>query len=197
MEQLVTETIQQSPYPFWIKVLLALFILGIIGFVVYYCKKKGDNIATKEDIGKITKTVESIKLDLNKEFESYKYLENLCNSIDKVLISWLLKCKQEIFDIEEAYNIHGPSHDYIVTSLEGLAGYLKCYSIRYGDIEETNQIIEIYNYITELDNYKIDFGDGCPVYPNSGSPELFIEQNSKLIISIDTLLAKFLPKLEI
>ena len=57
MEQLVTETIQQSRYPFWIKVLLALFILGIIGFVVYYCKKKGDNIATKEDIGKITKTV--------------------------------------------------------------------------------------------------------------------------------------------
>lgn len=67
-------------------------------------QKKGEDLATKEDIAGITKEIESVKdsynksleehkIELQKEFESYKYINELCNSIDKELLRKLVTCK--------------------------------------------------------------------------------------------------------
>ena len=90
---------------------LIIGILFFIGNAVWsvillcfqsYAKKKGEDLATKEDIAEITKKIESVKdnynkslekhkIELQKEFESYKYINELCNSIDKELLRKLVK----------------------------------------------------------------------------------------------------------
>lgn len=47
-----------------IDLIIIFFISGLSNFIIAYVKEKGRNIATQEDIGKITSTVESIKTDL-------------------------------------------------------------------------------------------------------------------------------------
>ena len=74
-----------------------------------YEAEKGKNLATKEDISGITKEIESIKesynkslerhkIELQKDFESYKYRVRLCNSIDEQLI--------ELFHLRQI-SVHG------------------------------------------------------------------------------------------
>lgn len=69
-----------------------------------YESEKGKNLATKEDIKDITQKIESVKdnynkalenykIELQKEFESYKYISDLCNNIDKELLQRLITCK--------------------------------------------------------------------------------------------------------
>lgn len=52
--------------------ILSIFIVGIVLFTQSYLKKKGENLATKEDIGSITKAIESAKMDYIKEIELLK-----------------------------------------------------------------------------------------------------------------------------
>lgn len=40
--------------------------------------------------------MEEHKIELQKEFESYKYINELCNSIDKELLRKLVTCKREM-----------------------------------------------------------------------------------------------------
>lgn len=65
---------------------------------INYEGEKGKNLATKEDIAQITQQIESIKdsynksleshkIDLQKEFESHKYIMGLCHSLDNNLSS--------------------------------------------------------------------------------------------------------------
>lgn len=56
---------------------IQLIITTLIGFwfknyFPAYFKKKGENLATKEDIGEITKIVKYVEVNLNKELEKFK-----------------------------------------------------------------------------------------------------------------------------
>lgn len=51
---------------------LGIFILAGLGLFFAYFKKKGENLATKEDIKKITREVESIKHEYSANLESLK-----------------------------------------------------------------------------------------------------------------------------
>lgn len=100
MEDYVKETLIASPYPFWLTTVIFVIIMGIIQFIISYFtikgkykamieeihnlsynQEKGKNLATKEDIEEITKTVESIRneISVQKQRETeYLYKRNEC-----------------------------------------------------------------------------------------------------------------------
>ena len=65
---------------------LLIIILGIyLIFFKNYLSQKGKNLATKEDIGEITKKVEDIKSEINemslKKQDDFFEFKNLCSNI--------------------------------------------------------------------------------------------------------------------
>lgn len=87
---------------------------------INYEGEKGKNLATKEDIAQITEQIESVKdsynkaleahkIELQKEFESHKYIMNLCFSMDKEIIQKLMAFQkansQYIIDSSDVFRI--------------------------------------------------------------------------------------------
>lgn len=70
-----------------------IFIVLVIIYFLFknmlpsYFKEKGKNIATKEDIGEITKIVEDIKTDLQKDIISFKSKLDLVYNVELNLIN--------------------------------------------------------------------------------------------------------------
>jgi len=56
----------------WISITLQIIIGCGLGFLFLYFKKKGENLATKEDVGEITKKVEAIKHEYSTALESIR-----------------------------------------------------------------------------------------------------------------------------
>lgn len=106
----------------WIGLVLQILLLGFFLIWEGYNKKKGENqalkedsrdinyegekgknLATKEDIAQITQQIESVKdsynkvleahkIELQKEFESHKYIMGLCHSLDETLLKHISSC---------------------------------------------------------------------------------------------------------
>ena len=81
MEEHITKTLIESQYPLWLIILLFIIIQLIISYII----EREKNLATKKDISDITEKIESVKdsynkaleshkIELQKEFESHKYL---------------------------------------------------------------------------------------------------------------------------
>ncbi len=56
----------------WWQLLVFVVVAGVAAYFGSYLKKRGENLATKEDIGVLTRSVESIKTENAKEIEKYK-----------------------------------------------------------------------------------------------------------------------------
>ena len=70
----------------WLFIFIASFVVGFAAFIGIYLRKKGDNLATKEDIGRITDTIEGIRTYYAKELEDIKSVQSLkLAAIDKRL----------------------------------------------------------------------------------------------------------------
>ena len=83
----MTEIWTNIIYPF-----LSFIVLGLIYFTMKnllptYFSEKGKNIATKEDIGDITSSVESVKQEFRKETEAFKSQLQLNSNIQVDLIT--------------------------------------------------------------------------------------------------------------
>lgn len=107
-----------------------------------YEKEKGKNLATKEDITDITRRIESVKdsynkaleahkVELQKEFESHKYIMGLCRSLDETLLQHISSClKVEAEkDIEDCDN-----DESLLISNNKLSNFLDIYKSRYDSI---------------------------------------------------------------
>lgn len=125
-------------------------------------KKMGEDIATKDDIGDITKEVESVKvsyneslerhkIELQKEFESHKYIKELCNKIDHELLTKLIKCKKEITGHLEEH-ADNSNYDSCESSIRPLIEHLNDYQARYKDTENGNDIINTFDKIIHIDD---------------------------------------------
>ena len=58
-------------------IILILAVAGLSSFLGSYFKRKGENVATKEDIGSITSEVESIKITFQEKIESLRERKEL------------------------------------------------------------------------------------------------------------------------
>ncbi|HBT72690.1 MAG TPA: hypothetical protein DEB37_10650 [Lysinibacillus sp.] len=83
-----------------------LILIGIIlllyfkFFIPAYLKKKGENLATKEDVSEITKLVEQVKISFIKETEHLKANLNFLTNIELSLFS---EERSAIIDYNEKY----------------------------------------------------------------------------------------------
>lgn len=187
---------------YWLQYIFFAIISGLVTCILLcikeYFKEKGKNLATKEDIQEITAKIEAVKenynrslenhkIALQKEFESYKYITELCNSIDKELLRRLVICKRKM---ENDFKANCDNDDYgsCEPSIRELYNYLKNYDVRYKHKEEVKQIFEHYESIEELREYANE--DGLFDKPQ------YIQELIEIHSYVDKLLASFLPKLQ-
>lgn len=195
MEEYIKNTLTASPYPFWITMLLFVGISAFVNYIIVYSKEKARRKVEEATAAKITKEIESIKdsynkaleshkTELQKDFESYRYITALCNSIDKELLRRLIKCKNDIeSDLKEF--VESGNIGLCNTSINHLCSYLQSFNIRYEENENAQFILQIYRRIEQLNlNYGEDYYD----YPQFASEiEIMVKYANKLI-------AQFLPK---
>lgn len=202
MESHITETLIELPYPFWITIILFAIISGLIQCIISFFIEKGKNLATKKDISDITnkiesvkdnynKTLESYKIELQKEFEIHRYVVGLCHSLDNILLKHISSCLQS----ESRSPIGFYENDNkLLNENSKLSLFLSTYKYRY-DSSSTLQQLRILS--SEIDfNYKereyISFEDGnndlYHVIPN--------EKKEQLLKLLNEALMYFLPTIE-
>jgi len=202
MESHITETLIELPYPFWITIILFAIISGLIQCIISFFIEKGKNLATKKDISDITnkiesvkdnynKTLESYKIELQKEFETHRYVVGLCHSLDNILLKHISSCLQS----ESRSPIGFYENDNkLLNENSKLSLFLSTYKYRY-DSSSTLQQLRILS--SEIDfNYKereyISFEDGnndlYHVIPN--------EKKEQLLKLLNEALMYFLPTIE-
>lgn len=182
-----------------------LLLIGeiILGFILlfgkFYLQKKGENIATKEDIAGITKEIESVKesynksleshkIELQKEFEAHKYISNLCNSLDNLLLELISECLKA----EASKGIFYPDNDNnLIPTTCKLARFLNTYRKRYESNESIKKLTNISNKINiENELLELQCGTDC-----NGDMLCKIKREDKdeLLESLGSTLSLFLP----
>ena len=96
---IIEEAIKNGIYNNWWLPLLILIAAGVGAFFGSYLKKKGENLATKEDIGGITKKIEAIRSEYNAQLESHKASLELSNQLKLAALDKRLQKHQEAYTL--------------------------------------------------------------------------------------------------
>jgi len=184
--------------PYWLQFVLFAIISGLVQYIISYFKEKGKNLATKEDIGKITQEIESVKssyssslelfkINLQKDFEHSKSIINYCNQIDTQLINLLIDCNNCIQeDIKDGFISTGDGE--VLRSVKELSYFIEKYKGRYSSSIAANEIITYANRFKALEEVELEYYD----YVSNFATLIHNTQSS-----IQDLLSFFLPKLQI
>lgn len=191
----------------WIGLTLEILLLGIFLIWEGYNKKKGENLAmkedsrdinyegekgknlaTKEDIAKITKEIESVKdsynkaleahkIELQKEFELHKYIMNLCLSMDKELIQRLMLFQKA----NSKYTINHDDNTELIQSIQYLYESLSAYKFRYFHIPIFQQL---YHKVYEICDNEFNNQKN---YECSGTVKLSFTQDDIKLLYINSI----------
>jgi hypothetical protein len=174
--------------PYWLQFTLFAIISGLVQYIIAFFKKKGENLATKQDIKGITDSIKSVeskynssleafKMELLNEHEFSKSLFEICNNLDKELINCLIKCKKDI-EMDGSYEAEG-EYGNALKSINDLGDFLHSYESRYSNLKDFNKLIK------ECDNMYavyIDFKSGTSIQHTNYRP--VTEKAQKLIKNI-------------
>lgn len=180
--------------------------IGLTQFILWkhiakvkaYEAEKGKNLATKEDIGKITKEIESVKasyneslerhkIELQKEFEAHKYVSNLCNSLDNSLLALISECLKA----EASEGCYSDDDNNLISKTCKLAHFFNTYRKRYESNESIKKLSDISNKINiENEHLGLQCGTDC-----NGNMICRIKRDDKdeLLDSLVSTLSLFLP----
>lgn len=203
----------------WIVIILQIILLGAFLFWEGYNKKKGENqalkedsrdisyegekgknLATKEDIAQITQQIESIKdsynksleshkIDLQKEFESHKYIMGLCHSLDNILLKHISSCLKAEAEkgIEDCDN-----DEALLIANNKLSSFLNTYKNRYDSIPVLHKLRDISGNI-DSDYMFFKFMTTSPI--NGEVNEIPSERKQQFIDCLNESMAYFIPAL--
>lgn len=127
---------------------------------INYEGEKGKNLATKEDIAQITKEIESVKdsynkaleahkIELQKDLDAHKYIVGLCHSLDNILLKHISSCLQS--DIRKAIDYH-ENDTKLLNENSKLSLFLSTYKYRY---DSSRTLHQLRNISSDIDfNYK-------------------------------------------
>lgn len=87
MEEQLSKTLIESPYPFWLTVLLFSVISGFIQYLIAYYKEKGKNLAKKEDLVEITNKIKETETKFTIQTEQLKSQLSLLTNIKSEIYS--------------------------------------------------------------------------------------------------------------
>ena len=135
-----------------------------------YNEEKGKLLATKEDIADITRRIESVKdsynkaleahkIELQKEFESHKYIMGLCHSLDETLLQHISSCLKA--DSQKTIDYYDNDNN-LLNENSKLASFLYTYRYRYDSSYTLQQLREQSSKIDSeyQENIYISFDDG-------------------------------------
>lgn len=168
---------------------------------INYEGEKGRNLATKEDIAQITKEIESVKdsynkaleahkIELQKEFESHKYIMTLCHSLDNTLLQYIASCLKA--DAEKGI-IYPENDDSLLMENNKLSNFLYTYKGRYDSIPVLRKLREISGEIdTENENLNLKSLTGNEEYIINLIPP---KKKKLLMDALNKSLMYFIPAL--
>lgn len=116
-------------------IVIAFFVgLFIDNYVISYLKKKGENLATKEDIKEITKITEDTKKEFNEKFSEFKSTLNMVEHKNQVVYNkkiLAIESSLEFLDkyFANVYNINGEVVSEPITITELTEKGRKCYNL--------------------------------------------------------------------
>ena len=193
-----------------------LFLQAILlgGFLVYesYFKEKGKNLATKEDIGKITEEVQSVKQSFDKslenhksrllrDFEESKHIIALCQELDRELVNLLGECTY-LSNLGRDHGRDAINKESLKDVLDPLGEFLSKYSNRYSINENARSIIELYEEYTRAcqmdEEGEYENNPNTPYSPPSTISRIDIDCmgiGDRLVDEANLLSAYFLPPL--
>lgn len=87
MENEITKTLIESPYPLWLTVLLFSIISGLIQYIIAYYKEKGKNLAKKEDLVEITNKIKETETKFTVQTEQLKSQLSLLTNVKSEIYS--------------------------------------------------------------------------------------------------------------
>lgn len=170
MEGEITKTLIESPYPFGITIILFAVISGLIQCIISFFIERGKNLATKKDISDITDKIESVKdsynkaleahkIELQKEFESHKYIMGICRSLDNILLKHISSCLKA--DSQKTIDYFDNDNN-LLNENSKLASFLYTYRYRYDSSYTLQQLREQSSKIDSeyKENIYISFDDG-------------------------------------
>ena len=203
----------------WIGLVLQILLLGFFLIWEGYNKKKGENqalkedsrdinyegekgknLATKEDIAQITQQIESVKnsynkaleshkIELQKEFESHKYIMGLCHSLDKTLLTHISSCLKA----ETKKGIEDCDNDgALLMANNKLSIFLNTYKNRYDSIPVLRKLRDISGNI-DSDYMLFTFMTTSPI--NGDVNEIPSERKQQFIDCLNESMAYFIPAL--
>jgi len=204
----------------WIGLILQIILLGAFLFWEGYNKKKGENqalkedsrdinyegekgknLATKEDIAQITQQIESVKnsynkaleshkIELQKEFESHKYIMGLCHSLDKTLLTHISSCLKA----ETKKGIENWDNDEdLLMANNKLSSFLNTYKNRYDSIPVLHKLRDISGNI-DSDYEYLKFMTTSPL-DNGMVNAIPSQRKEPLIDCLNSALMYFIPEL--
>lgn len=186
--------------------------IGITQFLLWryiaknqaYESEKGKNLATKEDIEDITRKIESVKesynkaledhkIELQKEFESHKYIQSLCHTLDNKLLSLVSTCLNA--DVSNVIDEH-TDDDKLISNTKNLSNFLNTHKSRYESCPTIKKLTDISSSIksgSDVQGLDIAYQD-----ENSDTHYMLSRKDKDLLISLlnETMLL-FLPPLNI
>lgn len=197
MEEHITKTLIESQYPLWLIILLFIIIQLIISYII----EREKNLATKKDISDITEKIESVKdsynkaleshkIELQKEFESHKYIMGLCHSLDEALLQLISSCLKAEANkcIEDCDN-----DESLLMKNNTLSNFLYTYKSRYDSISVFRNLREISGNI-DTDYQCMRFITTSPI--GNGEVNAIPSQRKKQLIDcLNESLTYFIPAL--
>lgn len=167
---------------------------------INYEGEKGKNLATKQDIADITRRIESVKdsynkaleahkIELQKELESHKYIIGLCHSIDEKLLQHISSCLK----VDAEKDIEDCDNDEsLLTSNNKLSSFLYTYKSRYDSIPILRKLRNISGDI-DSDYMLLRFMTTSPI--NGEVNAIPSERKQQFIDCLNESLAYFIPAL--
>lgn len=165
-----------------------------------YNEEKGKLLATKEDIADITRRIESVKdsynkaleshkIELQKEFESHKYIMGLCHSLDETLLQHITSCLK----VEAEKDIEDCDNDESLLALNNkLSNFLYTYKSRYDSTPILHKLRDISGDI-DSDYILLKFMTTSPI--NGEVNAIPSERKQQFIDCLNESLAYFIPAL--
>lgn len=195
MEEQITKTLIESPYPFWLSILLFSVISGGIQLIISFLRERGKNLATKKDISDITDKIESVKdsynkaleahkVELQKEFESHKYIMGLCRSLDNILLKHISSCLKADSMTSVDYHVNNIK---LLMENSKLASFLNTYKYRYDschillNLRTLSESIDFKFHDMEYRTYPDADGGYCHEIPDDEKEQLLKLLNESLM----------------
>nr|DAL66079.1 MAG TPA_asm: hypothetical protein [Caudoviricetes sp.] len=169
---------------------------------VNYEGEKGKNLATKQDIADITRRIESVKdsynkaleahkIELQKEFESHKYIMELCRSLDNILLKYISACLKADSMTSIDYHVNNIK---LLMENSKLASFLNTYKYRYDschvlmNLRTLSDSIDFKFHDMEYRTIQDVDGSYCHEIPN--------DEKEQLLKLLNESLMYFLPPIE-